>query len=630
MKYNFKTQDWKDSFIELSDELYNQVKQANNDYKTAKDYVMNYQYDIWRDWYKSYHLSTYDRKVQLWAENWRQNITIWLVRSFVDVLKSVIQEKPLTFIWTWVNKAWIANKDNILQTLTWISDVSWFHKQLKDTMGDWLITWEFCLRIWYKKTKPNEQIISTVNWELIEETIESEEMNFPYASNISIFNIYPDPYSWPLRYVTERWVVPYKNFIETFWHLIRNKDNKSPFKNDDFLKTLPINHNLPGTDFTDYWNIINQVHQKINEDLQQKDKYLLSTFLDRWTNANNANFDEQTDVTEWLIEFKITTYDTRVVLLANNYPVYIWKNIYWFINYIVKASNDTKMRFWEWVPYCIWALERVWNSFINNYFDSARSIANPTLVVDKNLILEDEELENWTPWGIIYSESNNPSSLPIYRLDKWGLQDFNILNLIQQIAQQITWISEYNLWQSTWERTASWALATTQSSNKRMWPYISNFLDALSLVGYMWLSLVKKFWAKEQFIYIFDENWNQIEKAFKNKDLLWQINISLQAEGMLWTVNELDMQKLISLYSTLAPSGFITSPELAKEIIKKAWYSPERFIVPEKANQIKPDNYADLKAPITPLENPEASLWEIIQQWVNSQINLWNKWQWQK
>jgi len=42
-------------------------------------------------------------------------------------------------------------------------------------------------------------------------------------------------------------------------------------------------------------------------------------------------------------------------------------------------------------------IEDVANSFINNYFDSARAIANPTLVVNKNLMINDEELEDGTP-----------------------------------------------------------------------------------------------------------------------------------------------------------------------------------------------------------------------------------------
>ena len=99
---------------------------------------------------------------------------------------------------------------------------------------------------------------------------------------------------------------------------------------------------------------------------------------------------------------------------------------------------------------------------------------------------------------------------------------------------------------------------------------------------------------------------------------------------MFGSINELELQKLISLYQTLAPSWFITSPEIAKEIIKKAWFEPSKFIIEEKQNQIKPDNFQDIQAPTTPVENPNLDLWQIIQQTTNPQINLWNQWQWQK
>lgn len=624
--YKFKIEEkWIDNEVVLDESLTNLVEQAKTDFNTSKNYIMSYEYNIWQRAFKSYHLSTYDRKVKLWSQNWKQNITIWLVRSFVDVLKSTVKEKPLSFYWSWVNKLWISNKEYILKTLNYISDVSWFHTQLKKTMWDWLLTWEICLRVWYVKTQDKEKIVSIANWSSIEETYIPEEKNYPYATNVSIFNVFPDPYSWPLRYVTERWVIPYENFIETFWHLIRYKKNNSPFKWDEFLKTLPINSNW--ADFTDYWNIVNQIHNKINEEFKAQDQYTKSSTQQNNTNSL-TNFDEDITLTKWLIEFKITWYKTRIILLANNYPVYIWENIYWFIPYVIRASNETDARFWEWIPYLLKWLEDVWNSFINNYFDSARSIANPTIVANKNLLINDDQLEDWTPWWVLYTESNDWGNA-VYRLEKWWLNDFWIMAIIQQIATQITGISEYNLWQSAWERTATGALSVSQSSNKRMSPYISNFLDAISVVAQMWLELCKKFWVKEQYIYVLDENWKQIEELISNKNLTWWVNISLQAEWMFGSVNELELQKLISVYNTLRGSWFITSPEIAKEIIKKSWFEPSRFIIEEKATQAVPDNMADTDNPSTPLENPEASLWEIIQQWVNPQINLWNWWRWQ-
>gem|GEM_PF-6496317 len=38
-----------------------------------------------------------------------------------------------------------------------------------------------------------------------------------------------------------------------------------------------------------------------------------------------------------------------------------------------------------------------------------------------------------------------------------------------------------------------------------MSPYISTFLDSISIVAQMWLIMVKKYWSTEQFIYVLDE-----------------------------------------------------------------------------------------------------------------------------
>ena len=607
--------------IILDDELAQLTKQADEDYKTSKSYIDSYERYIWRAWYKSYHLSTYDRKVVLWKNaSWKSNISMWLTRSFVDVLTAAVNEKPITFIGTWLNEQWIKNKEKILNTLKYVSDATWFHFQLKQMLRDWLITGQICARVWYKKTKKSEPIISIIWDKQIKETIETQEMNLPYASIISIFNVFPDPYTWPLRYVTERWVVPYNDFIEAFWHLIRSKQNKSPLK--DYVEYLTGNE-MPWVDKTDYGNIVNQIHQKRNQELREQDFFLRNSMSFATTPMNN-NFDEDNKLTQDLIEFKITTYKSRIVLIANGYPMYIWPNIYWFINYIVTAANwDT--RFGEWIPYMTKPLEDAWNSFFNNYIDWARSIAQPTFVANKNLMVNDAQLQSWTPGWIVRTESTDWGNV-IYRLDKWWLNDFWIIPLITQLAQQITGISEYNLGQSAWERTASWALAVTQSSQKRLSPYLSTFLNSVSQIWYMWLAMIKKFWMTEQFTYILWDNWKQIEQSISNQDLIWMVNLSLQAEWMFGSVNELELQKLISVYQTVAQWWIANATEITKEIFKKAWFDPARFIVEEK---VKPDNADTISAPTTPLENPNLDLWQVIQQTINPQQNLWNQWQWQ-
>lgn len=612
--------------ISISEDDNNLVVQAERDFATSNKCIRNEEFFIWRAWLKSYHLSTYDRKIQLWSNNWKQNITIWLIRSFVDIMVASLNEKPLSFIGTAINQKWAENKEWILKTLAFISDVSWFHKQLKDTMANWLIIWEIAMRVGYKKTKKTEKYISIANDKVIEEIVEVDEKNYPYAVNVSIFNIFPDPYSWRLRYVTERDVVSYATFIEIFGDTIRSKKNKSNFKLDSFLPLLAINEN--GADLQDYWNIVNQIHEKVNQEFMEKDKFQMpwktKTQSISWTHT-----DEDKDVVTSLIEYKATWYDWRLIILANNYPVYIWPNPYWFIPYVIKPSNQTKARFWEWIPYMLKWLEDVWNSFINNYFDSARSIANPTMIVQKNLMINDDELEDWTPWWVLYTE-DNANGNAVYRLDKWWLQDFNVMWLINQIASQITGISEYDLWQSARERTATGALAVSQSSQKRLSPYVSNFLDAISIVAQMWLKLVKKYWWPSQMIYILDDEWNQVWESIKKTWLTWWVNISLEAEWMFWANEELKYKKIIELYNTLAPSWFAQSPELAKEIIKTAWYSPTRFIT-EPWQWVKPDNANDIALETAqqwlPWKNLPEDMWNMLWAAVTPNIDMGNDWQ---
>jgi hypothetical protein len=53
-----------------------------------------------------------------------------------------------------------------------------------------------------------------------------------------------------------------------------------------------------------------------------------------------------------------------------------------------------------------------------------------------------------------------------------------------------------------------------------MSPYISTFVDAISIVAQMWLILMKKYWTRKQWIYILDEAGNQLFEQVHNKNLL--------------------------------------------------------------------------------------------------------------
>lgn len=59
--------------------------------------------------------------------------------------------------------------------------------------------------------------------------------------------------------------------------MIKRQDNRSPLKNPEFLKALPLQANTNQADFLDYGAILDQIQNKVNEELRQKDKYGLQS-----------------------------------------------------------------------------------------------------------------------------------------------------------------------------------------------------------------------------------------------------------------------------------------------------------------------------------------------------------------
>jgi hypothetical protein len=212
------------------------------------------------------------------------------------------------------------------------------------------------MRVGYWKTEKKSQITTIINDEAVETvkfTDDDQVKDYPYATHVPIFNLFPDPYNGRLRNVTERIVCSHEEFMETFGPMIRRKDNKSPLKSDAFLAALPINQN--NADLHDYGIIVNQVHEKVNEELREQDKYVLQSGFDTGLNTSNTSQtqDEDTQVTQGLIEAKFTAYVDRFVIHANGYPVCVCPNFMGFIPYVIKAAGDEGMRFGEGIPYML-------------------------------------------------------------------------------------------------------------------------------------------------------------------------------------------------------------------------------------------------------------------------------------
>ena len=176
-------------------------------------------------------------------------------------------------------------------------------------------------------TTKKTQITSIVNDKATKSVVtvdDSEVKDYPTATTLSVFNVFPDPYNGKLRYITERNVVSHFEFKQLFSSIINRADNKSPFKTPEFIDLLPLKKNQNSADFTDYGTIVDSIHQKVNEECQQQNKFIYDKDnYDSQVKNTQATPDKDKDVTDGMIEFLITTENDIITIHANNYPVYI-------------------------------------------------------------------------------------------------------------------------------------------------------------------------------------------------------------------------------------------------------------------------------------------------------------------
>lgn len=623
MRYSYKDKNEATLTIELEESLANEAKQAKKNYETSRKYVFAQYHWLWRYWVKRYKLDTQDRAKAKQLKWWQSNITWWLSRTFIDVFQSSLPEAPIVPTGTPIWDTPQETVDNTLIALTYAADKTDYQRESKVILKQWLVTGQFAIRVGYtSKWKPLTYLTFDVNGKPTEHTLERKGISVPYAKHVPVWNIYPDP-SGNNRYVSERMTTSYSTFIKDFWHVINHSENKSPFKNPDFLKTLPINQN--SADLVDYGSIVNEVMHKKNTEAMNNDSYV-SSYLQQSTLANNPQTqDVDKDVTDGLIEVIYTVTDDNIVIHANNYPVYIGKNFFGFINYVVQSATDETQALWgEGIPFQLAGIEETYDSFVNNLIDSARITTTPNFVGTKWVFEDESRVEDMTPWEVLWIETPpiNGAS-PLQRLDKGTVSDNGLMQTMQSIATQKVGISEYNMGISAWERTATASNALVNSDKKRLTPYIQSFIYCQSKVMEMWMTLLITNWTTKQFITITGKNWEQIKTQLSNEDIAWDMTISLDMDGLMSARNDINVKRLIEFFPQIMNSGITDKPgEVLAEIFRWLGLNPARFKINyEKKTPDTPLDTQPEQTPDIPTELPPEIATEL-QQANNPELNL--------
>lgn len=569
--------------VSLTDEQTAIVIQAESDYITARDYILAECYYIWRHAYKTYHLSTKDRESRMNKQPWRSNIPFWYIRSFIDVFTSTLSERPLIYTATALDEKWLDNKQDIIDFLSTISDMNGFNRESKKILAEGLKTGTFAVRVNYRPPVTPIYYTYLYNNTPIEDSYTPEIGDIPYAEHVDVFKLFPDPGTGNLSFVTERDVVTIDAALRIFSGLINNASNTSPFKDTDLVKHLTLN--LNGADLDDYGSVRNEVHAEVNSKMRSEDTTAINTNTTATastTSTSSSTADRDSRLNANRIEYKYYVTNSRIILFFNNYPVYIWPNIYGFIPYVIKPTSNADIRLGvEWIPYLLRGVEKGINGYMNFYLDNVNFISQPNYVATKGAVFDESAFNALQPGEVIYVDGNPDA---IKRLDKGTVNDFNVMEIFGRTAQQLTGASEYNLWVSARERTATGANATSQSSQKRLSPFIESFMVVMSEVAKMQLKMAVKFWIKPKNL-IINEKTAQTIKKFQANKLNGLVNITLEMDSMFAAQNELQNKRLLELLNMVKGSGLAKEDELMRQIIQNMGLSPTK-IVPEAAPEI--------------------------------------------
>jgi len=612
-------------------EIISDIEEADKNYRISKSIIHSELIHIWNWSLRAYHMGVTDREIRASLKKWQSNIAFGLIRSFIDVFISTLTEKPVAFAVKWLTEEGTNNAPDILHAFATIADITWFQEESRIAMNEALKVGAFSFEIGIlpeaktrKYTVIGKNEDGTPNIKEVEYT--DSIWGFPFAKYVPIFELFPDPANAKSRYVTRRSVVSHKSFMQSFWELINSEDNELWASTiEELVKCLPLNSN--SADKNNYNTARSIVHRDYNIKFRATDTSQYGSdwaiVPETWSDISN------TAITNELIEYKYYTTDDRMVIIGNNYPLYVGINPFGFIPFeIMSASDPQYVLDCEGVPYKLAWLSDTMDSFMNNYIDSARAIATPTFVGLKWAFLDEESLKEGTPWQVLWAETEAGAS-SIRRLEKWTVTDFNILDITIKIASQLTGISEYNLGISARERTATGALATTQSSLKRLSPFLMTFTEICSRISQKWLILMKDYWTEEKYLSASGQNPWQEARYLSNVNLAGVVDISLQIDSMQSAIDDFWYKKLTEVWNQMQGRWLLNEAEVARQIFKSQGFDPNRF-VPIEAPQITqaPET---IPPEFTPSSGNEAiDAWQMITEMTTPQVDLWNGGEWQQ
>lgn len=223
--------------------------------------------------------------------------------------------------------------------------------------------------------------------------------------------------------------------MELYSQMIMSEDNELAFEKEDLADLLTNKNN---SNFEDFGNIRDAIYRHHNEKFSKtcsiyKNMRPTSTSL---VSSSTATEERKTDN----VEYKLTEYEDRIVLIANGYPVFSGPNRNRKIMYKFVNAFPGRTIYTESPTLLLAGMEETEMSFFNNYVDNARSAAVTRWIGSRNDFEGTPNIEDLPPGGVLWADRMTENTLRPMPMQ--NISDYGIMSITQAYQQGLSGVSE--------------------------------------------------------------------------------------------------------------------------------------------------------------------------------------------
>ena len=215
--------------------------------------------------------------------------------------------------------------------------------------------------------------------------------------------------------------------------MIMSEDNEMSFKKEDLADILT---NRNKADYQDFGNIRDMIYRSHNEILSKSCSFYKNNRGTSTASTVSGTEDGKIDN----VEYKLCEYEDRIILIANNYPVFIGPNKNQKIMFKAVQAYNGRGLYTESPALLLSGLEDIEMSFLNNYVDNARSAAQSRWMGSRGDFTGTPDIEDLPPGGILWADRMTENTLRPMPMQQ--VTDYGIMNITQGYQQKLSGVSE--------------------------------------------------------------------------------------------------------------------------------------------------------------------------------------------